>query len=275
MYPANNPYVNPFAPPQATPATPVIYVVDFFGSYYTQEGTRDTVKNFELKNVKLNERMVNAGPLSCLKNEIAPTVMPRLYPDFKGLRKYHLGDAKRQDGQPITNIHLMNYAMIKALIKKDNLPIDISLYKNVEQLKQAVLDLVHDQLGFLRIQSERKKTMDPTAMLAAGIRELNPELFGENIDVGNQIIDPATVPSIYAVLQTKAQIEMQELRDAVLVDTNTTGYAGVTDPRMNEQQVRGMIDQPGGDSFPDGVPTEGGRPIKNILGTGNIPNLGF
>lgn len=253
----------------------VIYLITFSGTYYVQNGA--DVKKFEPVTLRMNQAQVNEGPMSVFKNEFAPIVFPRQYPDFKLLHKWRIDTSVREDGGPILDLNLMNRGEITSVISRENLPINVSLYKNVEALREALIRYVQDQTGFAQEQAFKEKTLNKTARVAASFMDLNKDLFeivraDEAAELQNKIINQ---PRLMDILATKNAIDnMSNQSEWLAAEVNTTGMnLGV----INQQhmvptlQPRGYIENAAQDTFPDGTPTIGGKPIKNPSGTNPNP----
>lgn len=253
----------------------VVYLITFSGAYHTLDSSSERIKTFDPITLKMTQRMAMEGPLSVFKNEFAPVVFPKMYSDFKMLYKYRVDSTVREDGQPVTDLNLMNRGEITSVIVRENLPINVALYKNADALREALIRYIEDETGFAREQHFKTQTLNKTARIAASFQDLNPDVFGivqkaQDAELQNKIVNQ---PGLYDVLATKNAVDAIAAQEGLIVsEVNTTGIpsnqiglmAGGVVPT---QQPRGYIENAALDQFPDGVPKQGGKPIKNPLGT--------
>lgn len=253
----------------------VVYLITFSGSYYTTDGSGQNTKQFNPITVKMTQYMVNEGPLSVFKNEIAPELFPRMYPDFSMLHKYRVDHTEREDGGPVLDINLMNRGEITALISREGLPITVSLYKTVDALREAIFRYLQDDAGFRQEETHKRSTLNKTAAIAGNLQALNADLFNplrdtEKNELQNQIVNQ---PSLYDVLATHNAVQAMSRSEGLPPEVNTTGiqtnalaagYGVAAPPTL---QPRGYVENASQDTFPDGVPTIAHKPIINPHGT--------
>lgn len=260
--------------PKTKNESDTVYKMSFSGSYFSNDNNAvGGTKAFGPITIRMNERMVKEGPLSVFKNEIVPRRFPTIFTDFVEIATYKLNRTDTEDGSPIKNINLMNRAELEALIKnEEDVMIDIALYKNAEELRQALFDFIEDESGFLYNQSIRRTKISATAKLVPDILELNPDLVEDTklIATDDDVVHNE-IPSLADILVTKKKIELEEARAeakaAMARDINTTGVDINTAKNV---QVRGAVDTISQDTFPDGKPTYAGKKGKGANPLGNF-----
>ena len=135
---------------------PTIYQIVFKGTYYTQNPAE--FEPFELT-AKLDFEMQQRA-LSVFKNDLAPTLMPLKYPNFRALRNYYAAECTVISGkQTLQNLDVMTRPQMIAYA--DNymdgagIPLEMVLYDEDEALRHAIKLYQADPESFLAEQAIR------------------------------------------------------------------------------------------------------------------------
>lgn len=254
------------ARPSKTQAPPAlksnIHLVTFRGQYLNGDtsGGRSGFANYEIT-VRMTQEMVEFNAQSIFVAVLAPVLMPQRYEDYRSLSTYHVVRTVREDGQPITNIELLNRAELDDLVRREGLPINLALYKDDADLRQAILACAKDPKMFKQVQSKLAPKMIERDVYVSEALALNAiENEGNAEDVNKIIVNR---PSLTAVLETKEQLEKKAKKrktDATLDPYDTPDI----DKSKNEYKGGNelMTDKLSTDEFPDGRHTIDGEPIN-------------
>lgn len=116
------------------------------------------------------------GVLSPFKNSIAAVQFPVLYPGFQTLATHHIKQVVCEENPElvVSNPNLCNFEQLLEIVEDTDGDIDMTLYTDEYQLRQAVLDYINDPEIFA-IQQERLKVMrGQHAATVARVLQLNP-----------------------------------------------------------------------------------------------------
>jgi len=179
-----------------------VYEILVEGLYFANDGEKNVQKTYSVK-ANIGQKHVEAGALSVFKNLIAPDLMPQQYPDYQGLYTHELKycrDVNNPDEIP-NDPRLMNLPQLVAYIQHNELPIQVNLYADVQDLQQALLDYNDDAEQFLKAQDKRKELRGKDLELKAELAELNQGAgVGANLldakaaEEQAKLLDPANLP---------------------------------------------------------------------------------
>jgi len=239
-----------------------IHLVTFRGQYLNGDtsGGRSGFANYETT-VRMTQEMVEFNAQSIFLAVLAPVIMPQRYEDYRSLSTYHVVRTVREDGQPITNIKLLNRAELDDLVRREGLPINLAIYKDDEDLRQAILTCAKDPQTFKQVQSKLAPKLIERDMYVSEALALNAiENEGNTEDVNKVVVNR---PSLDDVLETKEQLEKKAKKrkaDAALAPYDTP------DTDKSKKDYKGgselMTDKLDTDEFPDGRHTIDGEPVN-------------
>lgn len=154
-----------------------IYEVTIAGQYYGFNGGKKSISNYEVT-VKLDGNAKELGFLSVARNKILPRALQARYPDYKRFRTHHIMNVVdlTNNGAPVKEIGLMNRKQICAWVTSRKLPIELDLYPEVSDLRQAVKAFRDNKELFLKNQATRQERYGPELKTMRAIDELNPDL---------------------------------------------------------------------------------------------------
>lgn len=158
-----------------------IYEVTIAGQYYGFNGGKKSISNYEVT-VKLDGNAKELGFLSVARNKILPRALQARYPDYKRFRTHHIMNVVdlTNNGAPVKEIGLMNRKQICAWVTSRKLPIELDLYPEVSDLRQAVKAFRDNKELFLKNQATRQERYGPELKTMRAIDELNPDLDKQN-----------------------------------------------------------------------------------------------
>lgn len=164
------------------------YKITFFGTYFTNEGP-GIRKQFEIDTV-FDQEMLEVHPTSTFRNDLAPVMMPRKYPDFKRLCKFDYHPPEKISGEQFTdNPDLMSREELLEYATNWNdgegMELELALYPNLPELRMAVKEYNADPEGFLIRQADMmEKGGDKVARKKAALAKQGIEIGVEQgIDV--------------------------------------------------------------------------------------------
>lgn len=249
---------------KATPKKPSnIYLVTFRGQYLNgnTEGGRSGFVNYQTT-VKMTEEMVEFNAQSIFAGVLASTIMPQRYEDFRSLVTFNVVKTVREDGQPITNIKLLNRAELEDLIRRERMAVNVALYKDDEDLRQAILNYAKDKPKFLKLQQGLAPQLIERDKFAGEALALNaPELEQQDKNDVNKTV--TNQPTLAEVVATKEKLDKKAKEKAIdrslaAYDTPDTNKAK-TDFVAGDQLMTDVLSQ---DEFPDGRHTIDGEPVN-------------
>lgn len=230
-----------------------IYLVTFRGEYLSgnTEGGRSGFVAYETT-VKMTKDMVEFNAQSIFAGVLAQTIMPKRFSDFRHLSTFNVVKTVREDGEEITNIKLLNRGELADLVERSKLPINLALYKDDEDLRQAILSCAKDKKKFLELQKQNAPKLIERDKYVAEALALNTddELNGE--DAAKTVNN---APSLKDVLDTKEQLD-KKARDAARELNKELDPYDTPDTDENKKSYSGgqklMTDKLDQDTFPDG-----------------------
>jgi hypothetical protein len=202
-----------------------VYEVTIEGEYHAHTKDGNVLKPYSVS-IKLGEEHKQAGFLSVFKNLVAGKVMKQKYPDYAdGLYTHRLVkvvDLSDPESIP-KDPSLMNLAQLTAFIQHNELPVQIGLYKDEDELRQAVIECLEDEEVFTQNQEKRKEVRGRDLELTNSLNELNPE-FGLGLsttaaEAEAANLNPARVPSADEVTlpeKPKTAIQTDEFNENIL-----------------------------------------------------------
>lgn len=241
---------------------PPLYLVTFRGQYLNgnTEGGRSGFVNYETT-VMMEEDMVEFNAQSIFAGVLAPIIMPQRFPDYRSLSTFNVVKTVREDGKPITNIKLLNRAELENLITREKLPINRGIYKDDEDLRQAILECAKDRQRFLHSQKKKEPSLIERDKFTSRALALNTITSTDDKEDANKTVN--NQPTLDQVLDAeRIAKEREKLRkqnkdlpayDTPDIDKDHKAYSG------GAQIMTDKLDQ---DEFPDGRHTVDGEPVN-------------
>lgn len=193
------------------------YEITFEGDYFAAAKGGLELRPYNVT-LTMNEEHRQAGFLSVFKNVAAPALMRKKYPDYADALATHRVVAIKDLAQPdlvIDDPKLMTFAEVIAFVSKNALPVNLTLYKDEDELKQAVVECLEDEDAFVEAQSKRQEVKGPTAAMAASLASLNPELGGgfEAAQKEAATLDLDTIPDSDGIQSAPQPLKRSEVGD--------------------------------------------------------------
>lgn len=230
-----------------------LYLVTFRGQYLNgnTDAGRSGFVNYETT-VKMTEQMVEFNAQSIFAAVLAPVVMPQRYDDFRHLSTFHVVKTVREDGKQISNIKLLCRAELEDLVRREKLPVNLAVYKDDEDLRQAILLCGSDKVKFLKLQKlQAPKLIERDKYVSEALSLNAPELTDPKNDVSRTI---NSQPSLQDVLETKRALD-KKAKEQKAIDKTLDPY-DTPDVNKADNEYKGgqalmkdVLDQ---DEFPDG-----------------------
>lgn len=179
------------------------YEVTITGDYFAATTGGTELKPYSVT-INMSEEHRLAGFLSVFKNILAPRVMPTKYEKYTGLATHRIAAVKDHDDPNAIppDPKLMTLPQLTAFISKNELPVNVSLYKDEDQLKRAVIDCLRDEDSFIEAQDKRKDIYGGQIEMANELAALNPGLGMVGLQVPDNIaenVDLTNIPEADAV----------------------------------------------------------------------------
>lgn len=153
----------------------VTYSVTIAGNYFSKND--HSQKPYEVT-VQMSQEHIDENPLSVFKNHIAPAKMPQVYSDYGDLATHNIMRIVNNidpDAAP-ESLGVMNRDQLLTYIDDNDYPIIEYLYKDVDALRQAVMDYEEDQEGFMHNQEIMHKKRGPAAQTEMSVLALNDKI---------------------------------------------------------------------------------------------------
>jgi len=203
-----------------------IYAVTIAGEYFAAVTNGNELRPYEVT-VNMSEAHKQAGFLSTFKNLVAARVMPIQYPNYGGGLASHRIISVFDTANPdaiINDPTLMTLPQLVAFIEKNGLPVTLALYKDEDDLKQAVVDCLEDEETFIEAQDKRQDLRGADIALANELAELNPGLHTVATTPTSAVaeskkVDISKVPDAAEVEVPVKPVKVKEDTDRVTVDT--------------------------------------------------------
>lgn len=160
---------------KTTAKTNRIYSVTIKGRYYAVAGPHVTeeLEYEETFNIDDETIALNGVRSTFVKYFATAEYMTAKYPKFVGFATFHIKNSEAQDGEPITNIELMNREMLDEFIEEEELDIDINLYEEAEELRNAIRLCESDPTGYKVQESKLTNVRRDSVAIRNKIKELN------------------------------------------------------------------------------------------------------
>lgn len=187
---------------------PTVYEVTIAGEYFAAVTNGNELRAYQVT-VKMSQAHKEAGFLSTFKNLVADRVMRTQYPDYGGGLASHRIVSVFDTANPdaiINDPTLMTLPQLIAFIEKNGLPVTLALYKDEDDLKQAVVDCLDDEETFVEAQDKRQNLRGADIALANELAELNPGM------------NTLSATPTSAVADSK-KVDITKVPDATEVDT--------------------------------------------------------
>jgi len=155
--------------------TDTIYRVTFKGLAKIAVGKNVSVEPYEMT-VRMNEAMVQAGPLASWRNYLAPQLLPKILPYFQRVRTQEIIHAEREDGQPIDNPAVMSFEQLVEYVELAELPVDTNIYMDAGELRNAIRECRENEEAFVQSQKRLAQRRGPEVTMKQSAAELNAEL---------------------------------------------------------------------------------------------------
>jgi len=140
-----------------------------------QDGTQKRVP-YSLRS-KINGVHVKAGALHTFVKYIAPVEMPKHFPGYNSLATHELTgvECPANPDYITSNPSLLANDKLHQFIEDNDLPIQVELYDDYGQLRQAILECLEDEQSFEKNQDMLRAKRGPTVQLRRMALELNAE----------------------------------------------------------------------------------------------------
>lgn len=199
------------------------YDVNISGEYFAAVKGGQELKPYNVT-VRMNDDHKEAGFLSVFKNLVAPRMMRQQYPDYGDHLMTHriisIKDTENPDAIP-NEPQLMTLQQLMAFIQKNELPVDPGLYRDEDELKEAVIQCLEDEDVFEEAQAKRRELRGANVALANALDELNPGIsqgtVPSQVDTSN--IDLSKVPHTDDAVLPKKPQKQDSGTDKITVDT--------------------------------------------------------
>lgn len=152
-----------------------VYSVTMTGLYFCHTGDGKEQKKYEETFRIDDDTIKQTGVRSSFARFWCPEFMPDKYPGYMAPATFNVADAQAEDGEPITNIELMNRAMLEQYIDDEELDIEIELYFDDDELREAIRTIDDDPTGFLQQQDLLAARRGQTVNVKANMLALNPK----------------------------------------------------------------------------------------------------
>lgn len=211
-----------------------VYEVTLHGIYYKEGGGSEGKAGFENYEItiKMNDKHKDAGFVSVFKNHVAGKLMPLHVKGYLGLYTHNLKSVKNLTNPDAVNNDptIMSLQELAGYVEYHELPIELGLYREREDLMQAVLDCEEDEDAFLKNQESRLELRREGLELEADLADLN-DGFGTP-RMAPISLNPKTVPEYLAKPST------DEDDDTEYEEDPTTGELVPVD-RFDEDELDG------------------------------------
>ncbi len=163
-----------------------LYEVRVSGTYYGNNGGMKVTESYD-ETFTMNEEAKKFGFLSAIRNFLLEERLKGKYKNYKRFRTHYITDVTNitSPGKPVMELALMNRAQVVKYIKQKDLPINIDLYPEISDLRQAVKSYHEGKETFLEYQEKRMKSKGTRLTLQRQLAELNA-------DSGNHV-KPVTI----------------------------------------------------------------------------------
>ncbi len=158
------------------------YKVSVEGEYFVSAG--EGKKKLSRYEITVNLPSME-GALSVLKGKLLPKLLPKKYPEYTGLRSWHIMNVETfgNIAKAKEVLWQMNRPTIESYIRENELPVLPYIYVTLMELREAVAMAQRDPDNFIRQQDGKEKEYKLVNELAA----LNPELY----HLGNEDTRPS------------------------------------------------------------------------------------
>lgn len=152
-----------------------VYAVTIRGRYYSVAGPHVTEEQEyeETFNIDDETILMNGVRSTFVKYFATTEYMTAKYPKFVGFATFHIKDCEAHDGEPIDNIELMNRDMLDEYIEEEELDINVNLYEEAEELRNAIRLLEADPSGYAVQEAKLSTIRRDSISIKNKIKELN------------------------------------------------------------------------------------------------------
>lgn len=150
------------------------YSVEMSGLYFAHSDKGSELKKY-VEQFNIDDEIIKeTGVKSSFARFWAPEYMPDKYPDYIALSTFFVTNCSADDGEPVTNIELMNHVMILEHIDEEGYDIDVELYFDDDELREAIRTIEDDPTGFASQQDLLSKRRGQTVNVKSAMMRLNP-----------------------------------------------------------------------------------------------------
>ena len=182
------------------------YFITMSGLYFSRSTDGITEEPYELKFIMTHKQTETLIPQAFFKHDReVQTVMKSKYPNFLGrFSTFHVVKAECERPELLAdNIHLLNRLELEEYVEDNDLPIEVQLHDDAEQLRQAIKDYKKDKEGFEKQQELLKKRRAPILNHRKVIGQV---ASADELLKLNEIISPKT---------RKRQVEVKDYEEDV------------------------------------------------------------
>lgn len=154
-----------------------VFSVTIEGEYYAHRNGNKTTGRYEVT-LKMDETAKRMGFLSVARNKLLPRALKAKYPDYKRFRTHYITRVvnETQNGAPVMEIALMNRKQLVSYIQKKKFKIQVDLYPEVSDLRQAIRSYRDNREMFDKMQEKRAANRGPELVMMRALDELNPDI---------------------------------------------------------------------------------------------------
>lgn len=179
-----------------------IYEVTVEGHFVCNKGTKVELEPYR-ETARCNDRHRDAGFLSVFKNHILPEVLPKKHPGYTGLYTHNLVSVVNltNPNAAINDPDLMSLEELVGFVKSADLPLELGLYQDAADLRQAIKDYYEDPEAFLAVQENRMDLRRDDLELKAELADLNPRLPEPELT----LVDQPNIPQSLEIRNTNPE----------------------------------------------------------------------
>lgn len=176
-----------------------IYRVTIKGLAKVSIGKDVALEPYEVT-VRMNEAMIQNGPLSSWRNYLAPKLLPKIIPHFQRVRTQEIIDAVREDGEPIDNINVMSFSQLAEYVDLAELPVNVDIYNDAGELRDAIKQCQENEEAFTMSQKRLALRRGPEVQFQQSAEELNADFV---LSLNEKKVEKPAPPSKKESAKTK------------------------------------------------------------------------
>lgn len=148
------------------------------GFFFATDQGQNVQKPYEVRGIEMSHKLaIKDGALCVFKNDIAPEIMPLLFPGYIGLATHEIREQVCTNPSRKSSIKVMSHADMLRYIDEEEVPVELGLYQDADSLRQALLDWKEDPQGFVDRQAKTMEIKGPSMERRTEARTLNSKLL--------------------------------------------------------------------------------------------------